>query len=464
MENNKEKIEKIITSHGDKTWIRFYKDGVYVREISFFQAFKDIIKRAFDLEKNLGLSRGDVVLVQMANSIEAVINYFAFFYLGVIAIPVHPEEPELRLDFIKKNSGARGVFLSTGYVSFDNPSKINEPPHEKTDTVIYTSGTTGDPKGVCLSFSHWERAGNDMNLVNGFDAKTVYGGPLPMYHCTGFGVSMFGSFLSGATLILFDGITENFLDIVNKEKINVVGVVPAVLYKLFEAKKDWVPHSDFRHFICSASYLDPSLLRNVLDNWGVKVMQGYGLTEVTHFSTFLNPGLSDSEYESVMFPEPSIGYSLPQAENILDPDTNEILIRTKNSLLGYLGKEKFDSDSWFSTGDVGMEKEINGRRFLYIKGRIKEIINRAGEKINPIEIENEIRALGFSKEFAIFGFPHPKYGEEIGIVSLEPIDVSLFEPLPFHIRPKQSFIMEEIPRTYTGKVQRGKIKKYLFDE
>jgi acyl-CoA synthetase (AMP-forming)/AMP-acid ligase II len=201
-------------------------------------------------------------------------------------------------------------------------------------------------------------------------------------------------------------------------------------------------------------------LENVLQ---VPVLEAYGMTEASHqmCSNPLPPRVSKPA---------SVGPGTGVQVGIMDEDGNllpsgdlgEIVIQGPNVVDGYENNPEANAKSftngWFRTGDQGM---IDGDGYLHLTARIKELINRGGEKIAPLEIDEIMMTHPSVAEAVAFGVPHPTWGEEVAIavVLKEPqTEAMLMEHCKKHLAdfkvPKKIMIVEKIPRTATGKIQR----------
>ncbi len=207
------------------------------------------------------------------------------------------------------------------------------------------------------------------------------------------------------------------------------------------------------------------LLRSISEKWKAKVIQGYGLTESTNFSCTMPIDLSDSVYNKVMFPYPSIGVTLDKAKITSSSNKagalGELSISSPSNFLGYWAKEPIGAKKIVKTGDLGYFSIIAGKKFYYLKGRTKELINRGGEKHLPIEIEAKLRLAGLKNEFAVISIPDEKFGEEIGLVVIKKFNEKILEKLPNFIRPKKVFYVKKLFYTPTGKVQRIKLSNFV---
>ncbi len=365
--------------------------------------------------------------------------------------------------------------------------------------LIYTSGTTGAPKGVVLSqynlladaqgISSWQAITGNQRMMC----------VLPIHHVNGIVVTLITPLYVGATTVLNRQFSaSNFWTRIMEEKVNIVSVVPTLLQFLLEHSQELVAQGDtifgkgigrselrhFRHFTCGAGTLAVSLARDFENHFGVTILHGYGLSETTCYSCFLPITLSWEEHQQWMqdYGYPSIGCAIePNEMAIFDAAGNgellgeeergEICIRGHNVMQHYYQRpdanEKTFSFGWFRSGDEGFYKVgKDGRKYFFITGRIKELINRGGVKFSPFDIEEVLLEIPGVKVGLAVAFPNIYYGEEVGAyvvleeganVTAEDILAACREQMPFEKSPKVVVFGTEIPITSTGKYQRLKL-------
>jgi long-chain acyl-CoA synthetase len=366
--------------------------------------------------------------------------------------------------------------------------------------IVYTSGTTGAPKGVILtqynlladaqSLANW-------NMLTGNQRVMCV---LPIHHVNGIVVTLIAPLLVGASVVLNQRFTVNhFWDRVVREKVNIVSVVPTLLQFLLDYAYDNQKNGQtifghginrlnltgFRHFLCGAGTLSVQLATAFEDMFGFPIMHGYGLSETTCYSCMLPVNLTWSEHQSWLrdYPYPSIGCALDVNEMAIfsadgsgvalgDGERGEICVRGHNVMQYYYQRDEANRDAfkfgWFRTGDEGFyQTDAHERKFFFISGRIKELINRGGVKFSPFDIEEVALRLSGIKVALAIGFVNDYYGEEVGLYVVLQDGVSLSEEvilahcrevLGFDKAPKVVAFGTEIPVTSTGKYQRLKLR------
>jgi acyl-CoA synthetase (AMP-forming)/AMP-acid ligase II len=220
---------------------------------------------------------------------------------------------------------------------------------------------------------------------------------------------------------------------------------------------------------CSAS-LAPETMQAMEDAFGVPVLEAYGMTEASH-QMASNPLPPGGRRAGSVGPGTGVRIGIMDAGGNLLPNgqTGEVVIQGANVIAGYENNPEANASSftggWFRTGDQGY---LDAGGYLVLVGRIKELINRGGEKISPREIDEVLLAHPSIAEAVCFGVPHGTWGEEVeaAVVLREGEKVSDADLLAFckerlaeFKRPKQIHITQTIPRTATGKIQRGVVAK-----
>jgi acyl-CoA synthetase (AMP-forming)/AMP-acid ligase II len=218
---------------------------------------------------------------------------------------------------------------------------------------------------------------------------------------------------------------------------------------------------------CSAS-LPAEMMEQMERVFGVPVLEAYGMTEASHQMSS-NPQPPAARKAGSVGPGTGVQIGImDDAGNLLAPgERGEVVIQGPNVVAGYENNPEANAKSytngWFRTGDQGF---LDAERYLTLTGRIKELINRGGEKIGPREIDEVLLSHPAVAEAVCFGVPHPAWGEEVAaaVVLREPTgesDIMAFckERLAEFKRPKKIYITDAIPRTATGKIQRGVVAK-----
>ncbi|EGC36838.1 hypothetical protein DICPUDRAFT_97453 [Dictyostelium purpureum] len=363
----------------------------------------------------------------------------------------------------------------------DQP-KLNVVP-EKDDVALFlhTSGTTSRPKGVPLT--HENLSVSSSNIANTFhlapnDCSLVV---MPLFHVHGLIGVCLSSFFAGSGLVIPPRFSASvFWQLVRQFNINWYSAVPTIHTILCSVQQGQSenPNKGLLRFIrSSSSSLSPTLLETLENFFGCPVVESYGMTEASH-QMASNPLPQDGARKPG-----SVGKGMNVQISIVDDqgnhlkqgDVGEVCIKGKNVTHGYHNNpqaniDNFTKDGWFLTGDIGY---LDPENYLILKGRKKEIINRGGEKISPLEVDNALLENDKVLEAICFGVPDQKYGEEIWAAiipkegqTLTDAEITEFlqkKLVSFKI-PKKIIITKELPKTASGKVQRRIISEFFFKQ
>ena len=515
----------------EKEWLIWYDEEGNRRTFTYGEFFDHLNATARFLLRE-GITKGSRVATVAHNHWETVVQYFAVWMLGGTVVPINVGEDDERITYILNNSRADLAFVREEYLNrikdlrkdipglrtivacgdfsgrndetiwFENFNQVLEegissPPllprrylldHECL--IVYTSGTTGAPKGVLLTHGNLIADATGISEWHGVTAEIRMMCVLPIHHVNGTVVTLVTPMFAGGSVVLNRKFQSGtFFQRIADEGVGIVSVVPTLLAYLCSAEIDTseLGLDSFRHIICGAGPLTCELAERFEDQYGVRIVHGYGLSETTCYSCFLPVDLSDEEHRDWMGSHgfPSIGVPIPQNEMAIHDDKGEtlppgergeIVIRGHNVMPGYYNNREANENAfthgWFRSGDEGFfMKDGEGRDYFFITGRLKELIIRGGVNISPLEIDEILNGHpGVDAGIAV-AFENSWYGEEVGAYvrkadpSLTEEDILSYcaEHLPFHKQPKVVIFGEDIPVTSTGKYQRNKVKD-LFRE
>jgi acyl-CoA synthetase (AMP-forming)/AMP-acid ligase II len=518
-----------------KPYLIFYDLAGNRTEYSY-KLFFDRVQRCANMMRSCGVNRGDRIATISHNHSDTVIQYFAAWLMGACVVPVSLSEDDNRIRYILENSKAKLAFLRADYAERIEPilnavpalsavvlcggddsvfeALLDEAPplysseeavtRDDEALIVYTSGTTGNPKGVVLTqmnlfcdakgITEWHAMTNAQRMMC----------VLPIHHVNGTVVTLMTPMYFGGTVVLNQKFqSEYFFERIEKERVNVVSVVPTLLAFLIEYYRTESgerrvengslsvlrsPLSTLRHIICGAGPLTVELGQEFEDMFGIPIMHGYGLSETTCYSCFLPIDLTPEEHRHWMrdFGFPSIGVAIPQNEMMIASEDGhelavgekgEIAIRGVNVMKYYYENDTANAQTfsygWFRSGDEGFYQiDDRGRKFFFITGRLKELIIRGGVNISPLEIDEVLARCPGVKAAIAVGFENDFYGEEVGAyvqpiegITINESDILTFckNELPHAKTPKVVVFGNDIPVTSTGKYQRNKCKP-LFKE
>jgi len=446
-----------------------------------------------------GFLRGDVIGLCMPNGPEMALTMLGCSMHCTVA-PIDPTFSAQELSATLKRFGARGVIaatatssvaeaaaqldiplvtsplMSTGPIGrskeISTKSALMAPVTEDHVMILLqTSGTTGLPKRVPLRprniGGQARNMSESMGLVGG-DTSLVM---MPLFHMHGFSC-VTASLWSGGTSLCTPGYDPSrFFGWLTGLKPTWYSAVPTVHADVLSVLSRQPARSNGHalRFVRSLSAALPDDVRNGTERvLGVAVVEHYGLSEALSPLTIKEattaPGAVGKPYRC------EIRIVDEQGMPVADGTEGEVLVQGEVVISGYMEDEEVNRASfqgqWLRTGDLG---RIDANGNLYITGRIKEIINRGGEKVSPIEVESVIAQFPGVGSVAVFGIPHATLGEDVGMAYTVngsiPIESEMRRwlqgRLAPHKIPKRFIRVDELPKTATGKVKRAQLAALL---
>jgi acyl-CoA synthetase (AMP-forming)/AMP-acid ligase II len=446
-----------------------------------------------------GIGRDDRVAMALPNGLPAVVCFLAAATAGTAA-PLNPGYKEDEFRFYLDDTGARLLLLpadgaeearraAAGRVpvltveTVDGTAQLagvagrgKRKPDSPDDValILHTSGSTGRPKRVPLTHANLTISAGNIVRSYALTAEDVSLCVMPLFHVHGLVASTLATLASGGTVVVpgkFNPLA--FWRVVRDHGVTWYSAVPTLhqlLLSRVERGAERPAGAEGLRFIrsCSAA-LRPQTMQDLESAFGAPVLEAYGMTEAAHqmASNPLPPGARHAG---------SVGRGTDVKISIMDAggrhlpagEAGEVVIQGPNVTRGYENNPEANAasftDGWFRTGDQGV---IDADGYLTLVGRLKELINRGGEKIAPLEIDEVLLGHPAIAEAVSFGVPHPTWGEEVAAaVVLRPqadagpppteSDLVAYcrERLADFKRPKRIHIMDAIPRTATGKIQR----------
>jgi acyl-CoA synthetase (AMP-forming)/AMP-acid ligase II len=445
-----------------------------------------------------GVRRGDRVAMALPNGLPAIVCFLAAATAGTAA-PLNPAFKEDEFRFYLEDAATRVLLLPVGggeharraaagkipVIEVDitadgTVTLVGQPGRQPVDSatpddialVLHTSGSTGRPKRVPLTHANLTVSAANIAQTYALSPSDVSLCLMPLVHVHGLVASTLATFASGGTVVVpgkFNPLT--FRRIAHEHQITWYSGAPA-LHQMVLSRGDRGSQSlklNSLRFIrtCSAALSEP-LFNELEATFGVPVLEAYGMTEAAHqmASNPLPPAARRSG---------SVGRATGIEISIIDElgrhlppgGVGEVVIKGLSVTRGYEGDPATNasafSDGWFRTGDQGMLDEAG---YLTLVGRLKEMINRGGEKISPREIDDVLLAHPAVAEAVSFGVPHPTWGEVVAAavvlrdagageaVTESQLMAHCRQRLADYKRPTRIHITDTIPRTATSKIER----------
>ncbi|SDI93093.1 long-chain acyl-CoA synthetase [Frankineae bacterium MT45] len=454
-----------------------------------------------------GLTAGDRVVLQLGARVEFLYLYFGALRAGLVVVPVNPGYTVVELNYVLADSGARLLVTESAEAATAARSAVelvvvtgraaeasdaartlpdflaaaattDDPRADRTGEaiaiVLYTSGTSGYPKGAMLSVrallgNLTQIAGVEPPIITASDVVLV---PLPLFHIYGLNAALCAALHVGASVVLaerFDAAAT--LATMRSEEVSAVVGAPGMFVQ-------WAAHPEFadgfasvRFALSGAAPLSPTLVQRYADI-GIALFEGYGLTETAPVLA-LNAIGADGRPRagSVGRPLPGVELQLRNSDGSVidaeDEDPGQLFVRGPNLFSGYWpdGRGGPDEDGWFSTGDIAI---IESSGALLLVGRTSDLIIVNGFNVYSAEVERVLGQVAGVAEVAVVGIPDELTGEAVAAfvvpargetLEVEELVAKSATSLARYKLPTRVRIVDALPHTVTGKVQKWRLLK-----
>lgn len=468
---------------------------------------REQVFRLADTLRRGGIEPQSTVSIVLPNGLEYLATFLATTCAGAIAAPLNSAYKADEFKFYMEDAEARAVIVPPGaHPAREAAAQLNLPVWEsrldgsgevqlervsdasaikpqatadgaRGDDValfLHTSGTTSRPKGVPLTHANLMASIKNIAATYALTPEDTSLIVMPLFHVHGLIGATLSTLLSGGTVIVppsFSG--TKFWPLIQEHRATWYSAVPTIHQILLSrADADSAPHSGLRFIRSCSAALAPAVFAQLEERFGAPVLEAYGMTEASH-QMASNPLPSEGARKPG-----SVGRGtgveiaiLDEAGNILpNGQQGEVSIRGRNVMHGYRNNPDANASSFsngfFRTGDQGV---LDADNYLTLTGRLKELINRGGEKISPLEVDAVLLEHPAVAEAVSFAVPDVKYGEEVhGAVVLkgnaEPDEIVAFcrDRLADFKVPKKIYIAAALPRTATGKIQRRHVAAHFL--
>jgi long-chain acyl-CoA synthetase len=450
--------------------------------------------------KNLGVKRGDRVILQMPNCPEVLQGFYAVWKIGAVVVPINYLVGEEETTYIFEDSGAKVVISSQSFLpkiragqsrvptletvilidqevpagnlsywplvekSSEELEAVETEDHEIA-ALIYTAGTTGRPKGVMHShyslYSNARMQYETIPLPDGMTGISV----LPLCHSYGIATMNSGLFRRGGKIVLLNSFNvETILASVEKYQANAMAGVPTMyVFMLLYPEPRKYDLSSMKYWVSGSAPLALETWSRFKEVFGFEIIEGWGLTEAGANNS-VNPLEGLKKVGSIGLPMKGTEMRIVgDAGSALPPGKEgEIVIRGPMLMKGYWNKPEETAeilrDGWLHTGDVGYADEDG---YFWITDRKKDLIIKAGENISPRVIEEVLFKHPKVSEAAVIGIRDDIYGENVkAFVVLRPGQTATAEEiieycqikLTTFLVPKEVAFMKALPKSLVGKV------------
>jgi long-chain acyl-CoA synthetase len=470
------------------------------RTISYRELEQDVDRAAHGLV-DLGVRAGDRVCLFLPNIPEFAIAYLAIQKIGAVAVSANAMLTTSELSYILEDAGGH-VLFTTGALSrawrpladglqvilcegelegfttlgrfiagWCGPFRARNMDRDDPAAILYTSGTTGQQKGATLSHGNLcsnTLAASELSRMSPADRALLF---LPLSHVFGQNAIMNTALAAAATIVLqrrFD--PEETVATIEREQVTMVYAVPTIYIALLNSGVETRRLASVRYYFSAAATLPVEVGNRWQHAYGRAIAEGYGLTETSPYAT----------YNDVLQHRPgSVGAPIKNVDAaVLDSDDNEvpvgvwgeICIKGPNVMLGYWHRPAESAQAlrggWFHTGDIGY---VDHDGYIFLVDRVKDMINSAGFKIWPREVEEVLFTHPAIRECAVVGLPDELKGEiPVAFVVLRDgattfaLDLEQFCRLRLaaYKVPRRIEFVDSLPKNATGKILKRELRNF----
>jgi len=335
--------------------------------------------------------------------------------------------------------------------------------------VLHTSGTTSRPKIVPLSQRNLCASASHIRSTLAFTPADRGLNIMPLFHIHGLIAGVLAPLSAGSSIFCTPGFNAlKFFAWMEESRPTWYTAVPTMHQAILSRagkNREVIERHPLRFLRSSSSSMPPQVIRELEEVFGAPLIESYGMTEATHqmASNPLPPGVRKPGTVGVAA-GPEVAIMAEDGRLLARGETGEIVIRGPNVTAGYESNPKANAeaftDGWFRTGDQGV---MDPDGYISITGRLKEIINRGGEKVSPREVDEILMDHPAVAQVVCFGMPHAKLGEDVAaaVVLREGVQATERELQDFVGQrvadfkvPRRIVLLDEIPKGATGKLQR----------
>ncbi len=485
-------LREVFSRHADQVALEAVGGGSW--------SYAELASTVEDCRRSLGargVAAGDRVLAYVEKSLANVFLYLACLSHGAVYIPANPDYTSAELGDLITDARPRVVVCDparasapvphtgpaslvslqpdgtitgqAGLAQAEDPATVRPPAGDDPAVILYTSGTTGRPRGAVLT--HRALAANALALCRAWyfrpDDTLIHA--LPLFHTHGLLVALHCALLTGSAMILMPGFDAGRA-IGLFGRATVFMGVPTYYTRLLEHPALSRPSAGgMRLFTCGSAPLAPRVWEEFHRRGGHRIVERYGMTEVGILTS--NPFEGERVPGSVGFPLEGVEIKVVDetGEQVAPGVTGELLAKSPGAFTGYLNRPAetaamVSPDGWVATGDLA---HLDGDGRVRLAGRSKDLIITGGLNVHPLQVESALDSLPGVAESAVFGVPHPDFGE--GVVAAvvrrgaeEPSAGSLRRRLSSRLAgykiPKRFLIVDCLPRNAMGKVQKNVLR------
>jgi malonyl-CoA/methylmalonyl-CoA synthetase len=491
------------STQNEKKAISFSRDGVVETEISYSELDQDS-NRMVNTLRELGINRGDRVILFLQKSLFFVTAHLALQKIGAVSVPLNPGFKKSEMEYLVNDADAKLVLtgpeqdaiingidprLTTIVIDTKKPYQdldffrsasdvitLEEVKPDDPGLIIYTSGTTGKPKGAILTQRNLIHDAKNIIKIWETSESDVLCHALPLFHVHGLCFALHTALLAGSHVIMLDQFSpEDVINALTKKEgkyaCTLFMAVPPMYVKMMEYVGEKA--LDFAHMRLWTSGSAPLLAKDferIKKIFGKEPVEREGMSETG--MNFSNPVRGVRKPGSIGLPLPDLEVRIVDLEKFEDVEPGqegEIWLKGPAVTPGYFKKPeetaKAFEKGWFRSGDLG---KVDEDGYYYLTDRCKHIIISGGENISPKEIEGVINKLDDVLESSVVGIPDEKWGEKVvaAVVTKPDTGIKADEILAYckeHLHnwkcPKEIVFLKELPKNTMGKVLNEDVKE-----
>jgi acyl-CoA synthetase (AMP-forming)/AMP-acid ligase II len=443
-------------------------------------SYAELERRALRVAGGLraaGVEAGDRVALRIGNGLDWVLAFWGTHLAGAVVVPLNTRLAEAEVEYILGDCGAAYVVRPGEPLPDGEPVEPADREHADVAALFYTSGTTGRPKGAMLTHENFLSTVESVIRCRALDRDPAVRHAtlisVPLFHVTGCCSQLMTQVgLGGESVIMPRFEAAAFLAAIPEHRITLVTSVPTI-YELVLRHPSFAATdvSTVRTLSYGGAPMAPELVHRLLEAFpDARLGNGFGLSETSALATFLPHEYARDHADSVGFPTPVDEVRIDRPDPV--SGVGELLVRGPNVAAGYWGDQARTAetfvDGWLHTGDLATLRD----GLVRIVDRAKDMINRGGENVYSVEVENGLIAAPGVGEVAVVGVPDSMMGEKVGAVivplpgaSVDPLEVVAHareQLADFKVPQYIAVRSTPLPRNPNGKVLKSQLRDSDF--
>ncbi|HEV8660545.1 MAG TPA: class I adenylate-forming enzyme family protein [Thermoanaerobaculia bacterium] len=404
-----------------------------------------------------GFAEGDLLAVQLPNSVDFVATWLAALERRLVFVPIDRDAPETEVGAILTHFGVKGLLYrpdraSPSIALTTRPATLHPPLPREARLVKLTSGSTGQPKGIVASEENLIADCHNICSTMQITSRDRNLGAIPFSHSYGFSNLVLPLVQQGTAVVISnDYLPQSIIDLSNHHRCTVAPLIPMVFEHLASVPRGHGEFHSIRTFISAGAPLPPASSRRFRERFGIDIHSFYGCSEC---------GGITYDREGASVERGSVGKAMSGVD--LELDGSRLAVRSASVALGYLVDDRTFQpleSGRFVTDDL---VEVRESGEIVLTGRVSDLINTAGKKVNPREVEQIILQIEGVRQAKVYGEPAGARGEVVAAavvanpdLTREQIREFCRERLSLHKVPRIIKLIESIPVDERGKVKRA---------